>query len=66
MGEPYDPHAPCKREIAYWQQEHADKQRIKEVVLETAEGVHSIGKRYQVLQIIRVDAFKDGLRILVR
>ena len=43
----------------------AESLRIREVVLQVDTGF-SDDKAYKVLQILRVDPFEDGLRILVR
>lgn len=62
---PYDQHVACREEIEYWRKEHAEKDRVKQVVVQIDDpSDHTTS--YKVLQIVRVDAFKDGLRVLVR
>lgn len=61
----YDPHEACKAEVEYWRKERAEKDRIKQVVMEVHDPSDPTTS-HKVLQIVRVDAFKDGLRVLVR
>lgn len=63
MTKDYDPHAGCKYEIEYWRHLHEEKDRVKQVVLNEGSEEHPA---YRVLNIVRVDAFHDGLRVLVR
>jgi hypothetical protein len=55
----YDDHAICRKEIEYWRHKLEDPSRVRDVVQEIENG-------FKVLKVIRVDAFKDGLRVVVR
>ena len=55
----YDEHDSCKREIAHWQAVVVRGCAIKEIIQETEGG-------FKVLQIVRVDPFLDGIRVVVR
>ena len=55
----YDEHEPCKREIEHWRAQVGKGCVIKEVIQETEGG-------FRVLQVIRVDTFLDGMRVVVR
>ena len=64
-GVNYDAHAPCRQAMERQRSRMAESLRIREVVLQVDTGF-SDDKAYKVLQILRVDPFEDGLRILVR
>lgn len=55
----YDPHESCRREISRAYEAAANKHRIQQVLQQDEFG------NYHVLQILRVDTFQDGLRIIV-
>lgn len=55
-----DPHESCRREIDRAYAAGADRTRIKQVIKQRPDG------NYDVLQVLRVDMFQDGLRIVVR
>ena len=55
----YDEHEPCKREIAHWQAQVGKGCVIKEVIQEIEGG-------FKVLHVVRVDPFRDGMRVVVR
>lgn len=64
----YDEHQTCRDEIEFWRERAKDAgaKRIQQVVLQTTDGVGTTAtNRLTVLKILRVDAFQDGLRILV-
>ena len=56
----YDPHEACRREINRAYAAAADRTRIQQVIKQRPDG------NYDVLEVLRVDMFQDGLRIVVR
>jgi hypothetical protein len=60
MEKKYDEHAGCRAEIARILDKTADRARIKQVVQRLPND-----RGHVVLNVIRVDAFEDGLRVLV-
>ena len=55
----YDEHESCRKEIEFWRHLFEETVVIKEVIQQMEAG-------YVVLPVVRVDAFKDGLRVVVR
>lgn len=56
----------CKREIEFWRRQLEEQTQIREVIQRVWDGEGPTRTHhYQVLKLVQVDAFKDGLRILV-
>ena len=61
MNTAYDDHDACRKEIQYWRHKCEEPTVIQQVVR-----IDASEKGHEVLIIVRVDAFPDGLRVVVR
>lgn len=63
----YDEHAGCRDEIRFWRDKLAEPTNVREVIrrVTDAMGMVSDVHHYEKLKVVQIDAFGDGLRILV-
>ena len=55
----YEEHEPCRQALYRAYTKMAEWVRIKEIIMQDDQGKH------QYLNVVRIDAFEDGLRVLV-